>query len=452
MKIAILLITALFLIAALRKNKSISDPYVAFNVLWLGVATLIIIGNRYVYDPSLEAMICVLVGIVGFNLSRMTPKLVFGRTRLGLFENEGYELNYHRAYIISIIVLVLSAISAASAIRAFIGGTSFNVIRSDYYDYSSSESIYMYYFRNYVISPLRYVVIITTIISIIKKEQVSKWLLINTIGIIILQSITSGGRYVLMNTIFMILCGYSLFGAKERITVRQKAIIVTVVALFSYLIVFLTNDRATYITQNMNVGERLYHTLYTYFAGSTTYLGEVVAKTPSIIGSTYGVNFFAGFIIPIFVVFNFLHLIPYPAIFSVIGTYACEVLRIGPSSFYNAMPTVFGYFYIDGGFALVFIEAWLFGYICKRLYQRGKSGNVLMAAMYILVFAQICNSSTRWFFYSADYCLAFIYLSTVIRKVGGVLLGLILGIKCGWFINNCREKQFGCTLIFGGAV
>ena len=98
----------------------------------------------------------------------------------------------------------------------------------------------------------------------------------------------------------------------------------------------------------------------------------------------------------------------YPAIFSVIGTYACEVLKIGPSSFYNAMPTIFGYFYIDGGFALVFIEAWLFGYICKRLYQRGKSGNVLMAAMYILVFAQICNSSTRCFFYLADYCLAFI--------------------------------------------
>ena len=77
MKIAILLITALFLIAALRKNKSISDPYVAFNVLWLGVATLIIIGNRYVYDPSLEAMICaywtrfpsILAGSASFNSS-----------------------------------------------------------------------------------------------------------------------------------------------------------------------------------------------------------------------------------------------------------------------------------------------------------------------------------------------------------------------------------------------
>lgn len=91
-------------------------------------------------------------------------------------------------------------------------------------------------------------------------------------------------------------------------------IIAAVIALFSYVIVFLTNDRATFITQNMTVGERLYHTVYEYFAGSTTYLGEVVRKTPSIVGSTHGINFIAGYIMPLFVVLNFLHLIPYPAV------------------------------------------------------------------------------------------------------------------------------------------
>lgn len=416
MKLAILLVATGFLVAAYRKNKSISNPYVAFNILWVGVAVLINIGNKYVYEPSMTALICVLVGIVGFNLSSSTPKLKLGNSQLRLFQINEFTINYHTAYIISFIVLILSAFSATSAIQAFMGGASFSSIRNDYYTYASVESKYMYYFRNYMLSPLRYVVIITTIIGIIKKEKISRWLLINTIGIIILQSITSGGRYVLMNTIFMMLCGYSLFGDKERITAKQKIVIVAVVALFSYLIVFLTNARATYITQNMSVGERLYHTVYVYFAGSTTYLGEVAHKTPTIIGSTLGVNFLAGFITPIFVALNFMHLIPYPAVFSVIGTYACEVLRIGPSTFYNAMPTIFGYFFIDGGFVLVFVEAWLFGYICKRIYQRGKSGNLLMSAMYILIFAQICNSSTRWFFYSADYCLAFFCLNIVIKR------------------------------------
>lgn len=419
MKIAILLVATGFLIAAYRKNKSISDPYVAFNILWVGVAVLMNAGNKYFYDPSVTAQVCVFVGIIGYNLSRFTPRLVFGRSKSLFSMTAEYTINYHYTYIISVVVLVLSVISAASAIRAFMSGTSFSVIRSDYYTYASNESIYMYYFRNYVLSPLRYVVIVAAIIGVIKKEKISRWLLVNTIGIIILQSITSGGRYVLMNTIFMILCAYSLFGNKERITIKQKVIIIAVISLLSYVIVFLTNDRASYITQNMTVGERLYHTLYAYFAGSTTYLGEVIKKTPAIVGSTHGINFFAGFLIPVFVILNFMHIVPYPAVFAVIGTYACEVLRIGPATYSNAMPTIFGYFYIDGGFALVFIEAWLFGYVCKRIYARGKTGNLLMEAMYILMFVQICNSSTRWFFYSAEYCLAYIYLNAVVKKTIG---------------------------------
>ena len=419
MKTLILLIAAGFLIISYRKNKTISNPYVAFNALWVGVAVLVLLGNKFVYEPSRTAMLCILVGIIGFNLSRLTPKIKLINSKLGLFQTNEYYIFYHRAYVISVLVLILSALSALSAVRAFMNGVSFSTIRSDYFTYASGESVYMYYLRNYILSPLRYVVIISSIIGVIKRERISKWLLINTVCIIILQAITSGGRYVMMNTIIMMICGYSMFGDKEHITGKQKAIIAFVIGLLSYAIIFLTNDRASYMTQSMTVGERIYHTVYSYFAGSTTYLGEVIKENPSIIGSTYGVNFIAGFIIPIFVVFNFLHLIPYPRVFSIIGRYACEVLRIGPAAYFNAMPTIFGYFYIDGGFILVFIEAWLFGSICKWLYKRSKEGNLLISAMYILIFVQICNSSTRWFFYSSEYCLAFLYLNLVIRKTKG---------------------------------
>lgn len=416
MKIAILLITMLFLISAYRKSKSISDPYVAFNALWIVVAILLNVGNMFVYEPTITAMACIFIGIVGFNISRFTPKLVWGRNSRGFFKSDDYYIDYKRLYILSLAVLILSAIGAASAIGAFIGGASFGEIRTDYYTLTSTKDTYMYYFKEYVLSPLRYVVLISTVIGVLSRRKGNKWLIINTIGIVVLQAITTGGRYVLMNTIFMMLCGYSLFGDKEKITKKQKVTIAIAVLLFSYLIVFLTNDRVSYLTQDMTVGQRLYHTIYEYFVGSVTYLGEVVKKTPSLVGSTYGLNFIAGFIIPIFSALTFLNLVPYPAVFSVIGTYACEVLRIGPATYYNAMPTIFGYFFIDGGYVLTFVEAWLFGYICKRLYQRGTGGNLLMSAMFILIFVQICNSSTRWFFYSSDYCLAFLYLNIVIRK------------------------------------
>lgn len=445
MKLAILLIPAAFLIISYSRNKSISDPYVAFNTLWLAVAVLISVGNKYVYEPTNTALICVLVGIIGFNISMFTPNLIFGKRGIGLFKCEDYYLDYYRLYILSLIVLILSALGAASAIRAFLSGTSFGEIRTDYYTLTSSEDTYMYYFKEYVLSPLRYVVLISTIIGVLNRKKGNKWLIINTIGIVILQAITTGGRYVLMNTIFMMLCGYSLYGDKEKITIKQKVTIVIAVLLFSYIIVFLTNDRVSYLTQDMTVGERLYHTVYEYFVGSTTYLGEVVKKTPSLVGSTYGINFIAGFIIPIFAALTFLHILPYPAVFSVIGTYACEILRIGPATYYNAMPTIFGYFLIDGGYILTFVEAWLFGYICRRLYQRGKGGNLLMSAMFILIFVQVCNSSTRWFFYSSDYCLAFLYLNTVIRKsIGGYLLLVLILQTIDWvwgkYDDKLREK------------
>lgn len=416
MKFGILLITAVFLIVAIRRNKSISDPYVAFNILWLGAAVLINLGNKYVYEPSTTALLCVFVGIIGFNLSSLAPKLVISKIRMGILLRDDYEIQYRRVHIISIIVLVLSLLTAANAVRAFLSGVSFSSIRSDYFTYASGESVLLYYFRNYVLSPLRYVVIIMTIIAVITKEKVSKWLLVNAVVIVILQAISSGGRYVLLNTIFMMLCGYSLFKDRVKITKKQKMVIVVITALLWYAIVFFTNDRASFLTRNMTVGERLYHTVYEYFAGSVTYFGEVVAKNPSIAGSTHGMNFMAGFIIPMFTILNFLRLIPFPAVFTVIGTYVVEVLRIGPSTYYNAIPTMFCYFYVDGGLLLVFAEAWFFGYICKRLYIRGKAGNLLMSCMFILIFVQICNASTRWFFYSPDYCMAYLYLNTVVKK------------------------------------
>lgn len=429
MKLAILIIAILGFFIALKGKKNISNPFVAFNFLWIIVAIFIYIGNVYVFEPNSVALKCVLVGVIGFNLAQFMPKVTIGELKFGICEREQYAINYRLVYVLSFIVLIFSVVSAAGAISEVLSGANFSAIRSDYHTYTSSESVYMYYFRSYVISPLRYVVIISTIIGILKREKIGKTLVINTIFIIILQAITSGGRYILMNTIFMIVCGISLFTDRERITRKQKLGLLIIVVLFSYIIVFLTNDRATYLTKNMTVGERLYETIFTYFAGSVTYLGEVIETTPTIVGSTFGVNFFAGFIIPIFVILNFMHLIPYPAVFNVIGTYACAVLKIGPSTYYNAMPTIFGYFYIDGGVILVLIESLLFGYICKRLYIRSGTGNILMSALYILIFMQICNSSTRWFFYSPDYCLAFLYLNIVIKKslvVGGGIAFIII--------------------------
>lgn len=388
------------------------NPYCVFNILWAIVGVLIVRGNEFVYEPSSLAMKIVLLGVLGFNFSMMMPRMYIRNA-------DGYKakrsIDYSGIRILSYVVLILSIISAVSAIRSVLSGASFAEIRNDYYTYSSSESIWMYYLRNYFVTPMRYVLVITSIIGYFNGVR-EKAVIVNTILIIALQTITNGGRYVLMNTVIMIICGGLLFNLKDNLNRKQKFLMLCVIALMIGGIIYLTNDRSSYLTQDMTTVERLEETVYQYFAGSVTYLGEVLEEFPFVSGTSHGINFFAGFLSPFFVVLNFLGILNYPKVFSIIGTYACQQLRIGPATFYNAMPTIFGYFYIDGGFILTFIEAVAFGYVCKRLYENARNGHLLFVAYYILIIVQICNSSTRWFIYSSDYVLSFFYLMLFIRR------------------------------------
>ncbi|QPS26181.1 oligosaccharide repeat unit polymerase [Clostridium perfringens] len=411
-----LFITILCMINARIKFKNWHNPYFVFNALWFCVTGLIIIGNYYIYEPSPVAIKCVFIGVIGYNLSILMPTFVIGKKTNNISEKNEFTLNTKVVIALSFFVLLFSIINAASSIKSFMDGNSFSEIRENYYTYASSGSIIMYYFGSYLLSPMRYVVILSAIISIFKKKKESKILLSNMVIIVILQSLTSGGRYVLMNTVFMFICGFFLFKSDRKMPFKRKLLFIGLVIIFSYFIIFLTNERATYRSMGMTTFQRAYLTIYEYFVGSVTYLGKVLEKYPFLPGSTYGLNFAAGFITPIFAMATFLNILSYPAKFNIIGIYACDVLKIGIYTFYNAMPTAFGYFYIDGGLIFTLLESLLFGYICKKIYLRALGGNLLFAAIYILLFVQICNMSTRWFFYSSDYCLAFLYIRFFMRK------------------------------------
>lgn len=410
MKVIICILPIICFFISIQKYKGWNNPYVVFNILWSVVGILILCGNKSVYAPSIMAMLCVLTGIIGFNLSALSRRITLGNWRV---PNARYVFNPRRAAIISTIILIVSFFLTIDAIRSLLAGVSYSTIRNDYFTYDSGGSVFLYYFREYIVDPLRYVVIVSAIFAAFKKEYRSKLLIINASLCVLLQAVSSGGRYILMNTFFMIICGALILNRNVKLSLKQKMKIVFFGSILAYGLIFLTNSRATYLMQNMTIGEKMFSTIYQYFAGSVTYLGEVIKNTPKIKGATYGVNFVAGWVSPLFVILNYIGIVSYPQVFSFIGIEACKVLKIGENLYYNAMPTVFGYFYIDGGLILTFIEAWIWGYICKRLYKRAENGNLLFTAIYILMFLQICNASTRWFLYSTSYCLAFVYMRLV---------------------------------------
>lgn len=404
----------LFLLINKARYGSLAAPYVCFNVVWFVVSAMLLLGNPRIYTPSTQALTCVFLGIVFFNLSALAPKLTVGKKRL-LIRGGDRELNVKRIKIVAAFTVAACFLLSLESIESFLTGATAADVRTEYY--ANSSGTLVYYLRSYIIAPLRYAVIVSALIAFFTKHNSRGFLLACAGILVLLQSITSGGRYIAMNTLFMLLCTMWMFGTSRRLSPKQKTCIALIFAFAFAIIVYLTNDRATYVMESMGVLERLYTTFYNYFAGSVTYMGAVCEQFPEIVGTTFGINSIAGFITPFFALLSFLGVLPYPRVLNVIGTYACSILPIGPGMYYNAMPTIFGYFFIDGGFLGVCIESFLFGYVCKMTFLEARSQNLLFCAFYALLFMQICDSSTRWFFFTPEFALAFLYLPFFFRPI-----------------------------------
>lgn len=408
----IFLVCMVFFCISYFRYRNLINPYSSFNVLWMFVSLLILIGNRFVYAPNNTSSICVLIGILGFNCSMYSKRLIVGKHS----EKQEYRLNLNLVCILSLVVVVMMASDAILAIKDALAGVSFSEIRHGYFKY---DTVALYYVNNFFVFPMGYAVISSAIVSIFSNSGSKRkrmFLAINAGLIVFFQALMSGGRYILMNTIFMIVCGYALYKNKKRIQFRYKLLIIFIFVSLGYFIIFLTENRSSFIMGDMSIWQKMYTTIYLYFAGSVTYLGKVLETSPEVISSTLGINLIAGFISPIFAALNFLHILPYPEIFSVIGTKACVQLLIGPNSFYNAMPTIFGYFFIDGGYILTFIESWIFGYASKRSFIGATRKDKMFQTIYLLIFVQVCISSTRWMIYSPEFALAFLYVRLMFKN------------------------------------
>ena len=408
-------ISVLFLFLSYIKYRDLYNPYIAFNLLWTIVFGLCSVGNEYIYEPYDDAKYCVFLGVVAYNLSIYLPKIKIKNLN-NIFNNiSKRDINFTYINILAFFILIFSIIESKGAIGILESGGQLSDVRVSYYSYDSDSSILLSYFNKYVISPLRYLLIVSTIIGFFNQQRINKFLMLNCAGIVLLQTITSGGRYLLMNIFFMCICAFMIFSRNYMVSYKKKFIIFLSSVVILMSIIYVTNIRATALSSDMSTWERLYLTIYQYFVGSITYLGVVTESWPFIVGSTLGINFIAGFVTPIFAFLTFTGLVPYPEMLKIIGKYACEVMRIGDNSYYNAIPTVFGYFYIDGGLFLTFVESLLFGYICKMTYMRVNEKNIVFIFFYILLYMQVCNMSTRWFFYTPDYALAFLYVYIFVK-------------------------------------
>lgn len=403
-------------VAGIIKYKEIINPYTLFNILWILVLLLIDNGNYYIDPPSETALNCIIFGVISYNCSMLIPLARFKIRNVYDSVNSGeYKINYNLALKFSNISVVVCALLSVQPLIRFLSGSNFGIIRTDYYTYGNFVEYFLWYARLYTISASRDVIFIIALFAFITNYKSKFRLLFNAVMLIILESVMSGGRYVLMNAGFMIFCFYLRYSDKVRLKPKQKIMIGGTLITFFVLIIFFTSNRVTYLYSSLSPLELIQQTFYGYFAGSVTYLGRLITTYSADMGTTYGINFMQGFILPIFTLFGFVG-IPSPDVINKVGNLTVKPLAISAVATLNALPTVFGYFYVDGKLTAVIIESFLFGYLCKKIYSRSARGNTIYFAAYLLLVTQILNTSTKWFFYQSDYCFAFLYLFLFFRR------------------------------------
>ena len=393
------------------KYRSVISPLIIFNLLWGVVLLLQPYSSEFgVYPAGSETLTIVCVGIIGFDIGAV---FLTARVHIGLLSEPcRYEIRPTVVRILITFSIFYLVYSAYTSIGLLASGAEFLDIRTEYYSDASLD----YYIKYYISMPLQYVTLIAAFISL-KEKNFDFFLLGAAILTILLQVLQSGGRYIILNAIYMLVVIVLFFKLHKKMTIKIKCLVGSILFLLVYGIIYLTGSRTTAYTSNMEWYEQIAHVFYTYFAGSVTYMDILLKLYPWIDSATYGINFFAGFISPAFSFLTFIKFLPYPEIFKMIGQYATVPVAIGSSVYYNAMPTMFMYFYMDFGLMGVFLESVLLGSISIKVFRKMvRQMDWLSIGQYLLISVLLLNSSERWFLYNPGFALTFVYLWFLCKK------------------------------------
>lgn len=415
-----IIICVLGMLYALFRFNNYISPLFIFNFVWLITIILLKIPKSFVIDePSSEVLWIVLTGIIGFNSYTIISDIVLKNKKVVFKYNSNSYLTYFYnsppekwIKIISTCVVMYSTFCALESIVQLINGTSMDTLRNVYFEKGNS-------FDSYIAQPFQYLVIIFSLNAIFSKKK-NPYIIMCGFLTILLKVLDSGGRFIILNTGYMLIGLIFIKRHNISLTKKQKKMFMRVIILLVMGVLIITNVRTSEVAENVmysNIVEKIIFTVMNYFSTSLVHLSKILSKY-DIKGTTYGANFVAGFLDPLFVGIGYTHLVDYPQILQVIGEYCTETIKVGPNLYFNAFISIFGYFYIDGGYVGVFLEAALLNMIGTKFY---KSMNIrkcdwLSVTFYILYIVLLFNASTRWFMYSASFALVFLYAKICSRK------------------------------------
>jgi len=421
MHIIIITLSIIGVIIGRKYEKCVINPIIVFNAWWLLIVLLLLFSDLMkinVYQPSNTAYQIVLVSLIGFNTTALIKTLFLNNVYFVFSHSDSNRIHYESrnniVLLLSILVLLYSILKYRSSILGLAyGSVSLGELRRNYFE-SVRGGI-----EAYIISPIRYAVLAVTISDVIKKKIIMPIVIVN-IANISLYGIASAGRFVIINLLYMCICAYLIYRRNNIVSFKQKIIIRILCGLIVLALIVMTSSRSTMVQAAgyTSIPERVLSSTVTYFAGGIIYIG-ILNKRFIISSVSKGYNFVRGFAQPWIDIIAILGIKVLPDSFLVINEYTNYETDIGPGITFNAFFTGPGYFYIDGGIPGVFLETALFAVILILVFdgiKRSKGRNEFIIAVYLLLFAVLCDFTTRWMLADPAYAYALIIIRLCYKK------------------------------------
>lgn len=332
-----------------------------------------------------------------------------------------YELRYKAIYIMLIFSILFFIKDLASIISKIGMNHNLSVIQNliqgddDVFVRSSIENALILLFVN----PFTWICAPITIIDFWMGKR-DKKLLIMTIMLVVLKTLTTGGRAMFIQLAFYFVCVFTLINSKRstkfsqqvRATVKKNKKIFIISGIICICILYiLTYSRA---------GQAAIKTIYYDFA-MQPYMFQIWCKVADTTDIGFGVASLNGFLFPInYILRNTIQIsLPqsYHTIYELIESTDTQWQWIGNGVSANAYTSAFWFFYVDGRIMGIAIISFIYGIYSRIIFKNMETNPTQRnMAIYCMVIIGVFYTFGRFQFAQYNYALGIIYLGLFAYK------------------------------------
>lgn len=427
---AIVFMCAIAAIIGWIQTKFIFNPLTIMGVIWGIIIPFSSFGLYRTDVPSEKAYDIIFIGlltffigsIIGFRRRRIVFR--FKKREGNSDKNRKYELNYALLHILCIISIIYMCFQMLLVIQLLLSGNRYDLIRVLYAsgDSEFKSSPIQVILQAFIASPTAYLVIALLPLEILKqKNERNKTFIIESILVVVLWVLTSGGRSIILWLGLYMVVAYLLkkksrkFDWKHFWKKNKYLIIIAAIGLFVFLYAMTLSRKGDDVD--------FLREIYIYFVCPIPFFDYHMNNLDHTYAHLYGygISSFYGLLYPILYILrlvlgtqsSYIEQI-YNMSFSMLETGK----NIGGEIYMNAFATVFWQPYLDGRWVGVFIILLLFGLVCSRfLYNAKYAGDDRSVLLYMLLVQKVVFSMVRFYFTQQSQAFCFIFALIIMKKV-----------------------------------